>query len=153
MHVREKINNWNIQVQKWLNRCIYQRHDFKSKTKNQLFVFLISAFWHGFYGAYYISFVLWFTQLYMQGLIFNYCKNGQSKLVKIYKACGKLGTYILSFLVQLLFSHNAAFFVVLHGPYCLKLISKLYFAPQIAMFVLIVIFNMVKPPRQAKAKA
>jgi len=71
-------------------------------------------------------------------------------LVQLYKKCGKLGSFVLSFLVQLLFSQSAAFFLVLHGPYCIKIMLKLYFVPQIALIVLIVIFNLVKPPRLPK---
>ena len=151
VHVREKINNWNVQVQKWLGRCIYQRHDFKSKTKNQLFVFLISAFWHGFYAAYYVSFVLWFAQLYLQGLVFTYCKNDNT-LARAYRSAGKLGNFVLSFLVQLLFTNNAAFFLILDGPSCVKLLLKLRFAPQIVLVGLIVLFSFVKAPSQPKLK-
>ena len=54
-HVREKINHWNISVQEWLRKSIYQRSSLSNKTANQLYVFTVSAFWHGFYFAYYIS--------------------------------------------------------------------------------------------------
>lgn len=152
IHVREKINYWNMSVQEWLRKSIYQRANFKSKTTNQIFVFVISAFWHGFYGAYYISFTLWFAQLHLQGLIFKYCKNGRSMLVKIYKKMGVAGTVILSFLVQFLFSHCAASFLILRGYYCIKLLMKIYFMPAVVLFVLITIFSIIRPPREPKGE-
>jgi hypothetical protein len=133
-----------------MRKCIYQRVDFKNKTYNQLFVFVISAFWHGFYGAYYISFTLWFAQLHLQALIFKYCKNGRSILVKIYKKMGIIGTVLLSLLVQFLFSHCAASFLVLQGEYCIKLLFKIYFMPVVVILILIPIFSVIKPPRDPK---
>lgn len=150
IHVREKINFWNISVQEWLRKCIYQRVSFKNKTANQLFVFVVSAFWHGFYAAYYISFALWFAQLYLQGLIFKYCKNGKSILVKVYNRMGKVGTFLLSLLVQFLFSHCGAYFLILRGYYCIKLLNKLWYMPVIVLFILIIVFSVIRPPRDSK---
>ena len=111
---------------------------------------MVSAFWHGFYASYYVTFALWFTQLHMQTLVFKYCKNGKSSLVKIYNKMGVLGYVLLSFLVQVLFSQNAVFFLVLHGPSNWKIVNKLYFIPQIALFALVAIFSFVRPPRDDK---
>lgn len=43
---------WNKRTQRWLQMCIYERSNF-----NQLYVFLVSAFWHGFYPSYYFCFL------------------------------------------------------------------------------------------------
>ncbi|CBK22438.2 uncharacterized protein [Blastocystis hominis] len=43
---------WNKRTQRWLQMCIYERSHF-----NQLYVFLVSAFWHGFYPSYYLCFL------------------------------------------------------------------------------------------------
>jgi hypothetical protein len=37
----------------------------------QLLTFMISAFWHGFYGGYYLSFILWFAQVFVSQLVFK----------------------------------------------------------------------------------
>lgn len=71
-HIRDKISNWNIMVQEWLRKCVYSRSPFKSRMLSQLYVFMVSAFWHGYYIGYYFSFFLWFVQVYVQGLIFKY---------------------------------------------------------------------------------
>ena len=44
---------WNKRTQKWLQMCIYERSNF-----NQFYVFMVSAFWHGFYPSYYLCFGL-----------------------------------------------------------------------------------------------
>lgn len=47
-------DNWNIQTQLWLRRIAYDR----LPTGKTLGVFVLSAFWHGFYPGYYMTFVL-----------------------------------------------------------------------------------------------
>jgi len=153
IHVREKINFWNIAIQEWLRKGIYNRSNIKNKSLSQLYVFSISAFWHGFYFAYYLSMVFWFGQLYLQGLIFKYCRNGRSKLVKLYNKTGKAGFVILSILVQMLFSHCAVYFLILEGYYSYKMMIKLKFLPQIILIVLIAVFSNIRPPRDPKPKS
>ncbi|CAF0827506.1 unnamed protein product [Didymodactylos carnosus] len=45
---------WNMQTALWLRRICYDR----LKKGRTLFVFILSAFWHGFYPGYYFTFVL-----------------------------------------------------------------------------------------------
>jgi lysophospholipid acyltransferase len=74
--VPEKVNSWNIPVQEWLRKCVYERLvDSVSKGKAKLITFMVSAFWHGFYGGYYIAFTLTFLQLYLAGLVFKLTRN------------------------------------------------------------------------------
>ena len=100
-------------VQEWLRKCIYQRSGIKSKSMNQLYVFVVSAFWHGFYVSYYITFVFSFLQLHVQGLVFKHCKNGRSAFVKVYKKLGIVGKVLLSLSVLFLFSHMVGPFLIL----------------------------------------
>ena len=153
IHVREKINFWNIGIQEWLRKSIYNRCNIKSKALSQLYVFIISAVWHGFYLAYYVSFILWFAQLYLQGLIFKYCKNGRAPLVKIYKKTGYIGFIILNILVHMSFNYCAVYFLILEGYYSILMIAKLKFIPHIILFVLIGIFANIRPPRDPKPKS
>lgn len=56
-----KIDNWNISIQRWLKRCFYNRiMSFTqwNQTKTAFAVFAASAFWHGLYPTYYLSFFL-----------------------------------------------------------------------------------------------
>lgn len=100
-HVREKIGRWNIGVQEWLRKSIYLRSPLKNKTANQLYVFTVSAFWHGFYFAYYISEILWFVQLYLQTLAFKYFNAKETLAGKIYEKSGKIGQFLLAAIVSL----------------------------------------------------
>lgn len=108
---------------------------------------MISAFWHGFYPAYYYSFALWFMQLYLQGLIFKYCKNGNSLLVRMYRKGGKVAKVFLSFLVQFSFSHCAVCFLILDNANCWAYFKSVHFIPQMVLLGLTVIFSMVRPPK------
>lgn len=64
---REKIEKWNASVQVWLRNYVYFRifseEEIKKsnakKEKANNVTFLVSALWHGFYPAYYISFLHW----------------------------------------------------------------------------------------------
>lgn len=44
---------WNMQTQLWLRRIAYDR----LSTGKTLGVFVLSAFWHGFYPSYYLTFI------------------------------------------------------------------------------------------------
>jgi len=54
-----RIEKWNITISKWLKDCFYAPLiDIYKLDKNtaSTVVFILSAFWHGFYASYYISF-------------------------------------------------------------------------------------------------
>jgi lysophospholipid acyltransferase 1/2 len=46
-------DSWNIQTSIWLRRICFDR----LPTLKTIGVFVLSAFWHGFYPGFYISFV------------------------------------------------------------------------------------------------
>ena len=57
---RVKIELWNQSVQTWLKKCVYIRvydNNPKNATLATYSTFLVSAFWHGFYFAYYVAFI------------------------------------------------------------------------------------------------
>ncbi|KAJ3330281.1 lysophospholipid acyltransferase [Blyttiomyces sp. JEL0837] len=57
---RDFIGAWNIKTNQWLRNCIYLRmvHEGKSHPAVASFVtFAASAFWHGFYPGYYLTFL------------------------------------------------------------------------------------------------
>ena len=66
-------DNWNIQTQLWLRRICYDR----LHTGKTLGVFVLSAFWHGFYPGYYFCFLLCAFMVY--------AARGVSQLKKIIK--------------------------------------------------------------------
>ena len=150
VHPRDKLNNWNMTVQNWLRKSIYNRSPIKSRALKQLYVFLVSAFWHGFYPAYYISFTLWFAQLHVQNLAYKYFKNGKSALVSLYERSGLLGNIILSNIVMLEWSHLATYFLIQDTASCWNLMKGVYFVPHLLLVAFGVVFSLLPVPREKK---
>lgn len=60
---KNKIDLWNQSVQIWLKKCVFSRimgNDPKKANFAMNVTFMVSAFWHGFYFAYYIAFMQFF---------------------------------------------------------------------------------------------
>jgi len=58
---RDYLGNWNINTNNWLRNYIYLRVTPKGKKpgfRASMATFVTSAFWHGFYPGYYLTFVL-----------------------------------------------------------------------------------------------
>ena len=58
---RDYLGNWNINANHWLRNYVYLRVTPKGKKpgfRASLATFVTSAFWHGFYPGYYMTFVL-----------------------------------------------------------------------------------------------
>lgn len=58
---RAFLENWNLNTNKWLRNYVYLRVTPKGKKpgfRASLATFATSAFWHGFYPGYYLSFIL-----------------------------------------------------------------------------------------------
>ena len=141
MHVRLKIANWNMTVQEWLRRCVYERSTFKSKIQGQLFTFLVSSFWHGYYGGYYISFFLWFSQQYASQLVFKESQNEESPFRKAYIKMGVAGTVLLWISCNFIFSVSGIFFQVLSLSQSMQILHSLYYSPLIIYITVIVVFT------------
>ena len=58
---RAYLENWNINTNTWLRNCVYLRVTPKGRKpgfRASLATFVTSAFWHGFYPGYYLTFIL-----------------------------------------------------------------------------------------------
>ena len=98
----------------WLRRCIYERSPFKNKQISQCYVFMISSFWHGFYGGYYLSFTFWFLQINLATKVFKWVQQNQkNQIVVVYNKLGKIGNIIVWLIVDILFSQNGLYFQIL----------------------------------------
>lgn len=71
-----RIDSWNMSIQKWLKNCFYLPSisilNLSPHRASQL-TFVVSAFWHGFYPTYYISFFAWNFVSETEKLVFK-CK-------------------------------------------------------------------------------
>jgi hypothetical protein len=60
-NTRAYLGNWNINTNNWLRNYVYLRVTPRGKKpgfRASMATFVTSAFWHGFYPGYYLSFVL-----------------------------------------------------------------------------------------------
>ena len=77
---RLRLKSWNMSTQKWLQSTVYDRClESLGSSKAAMLVFLLSAFWHGFYPVWYLCFfgAFWLNEL--QRLAFK----NEAKLKKI----------------------------------------------------------------------
>ena len=54
--IQYALNTWNRGTAYWLKNYVFKRSGFKSKTASMALTRLVSAFWHGFYPGYYLTF-------------------------------------------------------------------------------------------------
>ncbi|KAL2396078.1 Lysophospholipid acyltransferase [Exophiala dermatitidis] len=128
---RAYLDNWNKNTNKWLRNYIYLRVTPKGKKpgfRATLATFLTSAFWHGFYPGYYLTFL-------MGAFIQTVAKNCRryfrpffltpdgSKPTK-YKIYYDIASYIAT---QLAFCFTTAPFVILFFGDSLKVWARVYF--------------------------
>jgi lysophospholipid acyltransferase len=83
--MKTKIDNWNMSVQIFLRRYVYQRiyrqkhveqkHKKKMQAKAQMFTIALSAFWHGIYPSYMLSFMHWFLVVQLSQQIYRIGKS------------------------------------------------------------------------------
>lgn len=143
LHIRDKIKNWNMSVQQWLTRCVYIRYrtpeeyktDKKAQSRGQLIVFAVSAFWHGFYFGYYLSFFFWYCLMQVAGVVFRINRN-RPDLVAKYEATGKVGHIGMWLLVNVTFSYFGSYFQLMGVKSCFASMSHLWFMPEIIVLVL-----------------
>lgn len=149
-----KINSWNIPVQEWLRKGVYERLAL-GKEKAKLVTFFVSAFWHGFYGGYYFAFLLFFLEMYLANLAFKITKDNSHFLVRMYHKFAPLSRYVMLVVITLSFTHGAIYFVVLSSTQCLKILAKLYYLPYITVLILILLahFQLGKMQSAKKLKA
>ena len=146
-NTRAYLGNWNINTNTWLRNYIYLRVTPRGKKpgfRASMATFVTSAFWHGFYPGYYLTFVLAsFVQTVAKSMCGFFCcvdptdcqldfrryfrpffldpKTSQPTSTKIYYD-------IFSYLVtQLAFSFTTAPFVLLTLPASFLVWARVYF--------------------------
>jgi len=130
-NTRAYLGNWNINTNNWLRNYMYLRVTPRGKKpgfRASMATFVTSAFWHGFYPGYYLTFVLAsFVQTVAKNFrryirpFFLDPKTSQPTSTKIYYD-------IFSYLVtQLAFSFTTAPFVLLSLPASFLVWARVYF--------------------------
>ena len=112
-HLRDKVGSWTMAVQEWLRKCVYERLPY-GKQKNQLITFMVSAFWHGFYPGLYISFFLYFLQVFLGGVIYKFSREFKDHwLIQFYNNTQKYSFYFCWFVWNWIIANNSAYFITL----------------------------------------
>lgn len=128
---RAYLDNWNKNTNVWLRNYVYLRVTPKGKKpgfRASLATFATSAFWHGFYPGYYLTFML-------AAFIQTVAKNFRRYIRPFFMSSdGKTPTPskkyydFFSFLAtHIAFCFTTAPFVILSFSDCIKLWSRLYF--------------------------
>lgn len=133
---RAYLGGWNINTNNWLRNYVYLRVTPRGKKpgfRASMATFVTSAFWHGFYPGYYLTFVLAsFVQTaakkcrrYFRPFFLD-PKTSQPTSAKIYY---DIASY---FATQLIFSFTTAPFVLLNLPASFLVWARVYFYAVIA---------------------
>ena len=111
------------------------------QANGQLVVFMVSAFWHGFYGGYYLSFFFWFILIHLSTLVYKITLN--YPIISItYKKTGILGHILLWLLTSSIFNHIGFYFKVLSCKSSLAVMKSLYFIPNIGLILITLIVQL-----------
>ncbi|KAK8031209.1 hypothetical protein PG990_000943 [Apiospora arundinis] len=128
---RAYLENWNMGTNKWLRYYIYLRVTPRNKKpgfRASLATFTTSAFWHGFYPGYYLTFVLAsFVQTaaknarrYLRPFFLNPVTQSPLPSKRYYDIASYFAT-------QLVFCFVTAPFVILRFDDSIKVWSRVYF--------------------------
>ncbi|KAI9881997.1 MAG: hypothetical protein M1823_006284, partial [Watsoniomyces obsoletus] len=131
-NTRAYLENWNINTNHWLRNYVYLRVTPKGKKpgfRASLATFTTSAFWHGFYPGYYLSFIL---ASFLQTVAKNFRRHVRPLFLTPSGSGAPTTTKriydILSFFcTQLAFSFAVAPFILLTFPASFKVWSRVYF--------------------------
>ncbi|KAG8532047.1 uncharacterized protein KY384_003684 [Bacidia gigantensis] len=128
---RAYLENWNMNTNNWLRYYMYLRVTPKGKKpgfRASLATFVTSAFWHGFYPGYYLSFVL---AAFLQTIAKNFRRHVRPFFLTTdgqqptkYKVYYDLMSYIAT---QTAFCFTTAPFVLLTLPDSILVWARVYF--------------------------
>lgn len=88
---RAKVANWNITSANWLRNCVFEPLISLgySKSSSQLITNMVSAFWHGLFPCYYLTFFIMNTMVNIEKIL--YAKGHQIQLGLLYHFFFDLG--------------------------------------------------------------
>ncbi|KAI0215989.1 Lysophospholipid acyltransferase 1 [Lamellibrachia satsuma] len=133
------LDHWNIRTSHWLRYVVYER------VHSTLAVFVFSAFWHGFYGGYYISFMTAALFIsagrHVRRNIRPFFQQGAS-LSMLYDIITVIGTQIM--LAYLTFP-----FVLLEFWLSVEILWGMYFWLHVTTVGIVILFTFIKlqPPK------
>lgn len=143
------VDAWNISTTRWLREVFYDRLPTSCRT---ILVFLISAFWHGFYPGYYIMFLSF--------ALFTAASRVWHKQYRTYFRKSSLSIYLYNLfttiVTNLLINYGQAPFHLLDLWASIHFLSLFYYIPHIVSFGILfiqpIILRYVTRDRQKHQK-
>lgn len=138
---RDALAVWNITTTKWLR---YVSNDRVPKPYKVGATFLLSAFWHGFYPGYYITF--------MTGLLFTLASRTARKCLRYRFADDKYSLIFYHFLTwiitRLMIAYLSFPFILLNFYDSIKVYQSLYWFGHVVAIFLYILLPLMFPPQQ-----
>jgi hypothetical protein len=107
---------------------------------------MVSAFWHGYYIGYYVTFSLYFLQIYAGNLIYKFSRtNPKHQIILFYKKTGNVGYYVSWIIWSWIFVNNSVYFPALSGHTAWLILSGMKFANPMFLVTLIILFHVITP--------
>ncbi|KAJ1921890.1 Lysophospholipid acyltransferase [Mycoemilia scoparia] len=164
---KEAVDSWNIGTNTWLRNYIYLRllpKQGKSSSRAALVTFIASAFWHGFYPGYYMTFFIGAMgsnagRLLRRNLrplvVLN--SGNDTKTAGRRKTITKQVYDVLGWFISLLvLNMYGSAFILLDFTKSVLAWQSLYFIPELGIMVILVAFQFLNVgkylPRPSKQK-
>ncbi|THD26162.1 Lysophospholipid acyltransferase 2 [Fasciola hepatica] len=146
LSLKHVIDSWNISTTRWLREAFYDRLPRSCRTP---LVFIISAFWHGFYPGYY--------QMFLTFALFTIVSRMWHRTMRPYcrpnRACAQVYDLFTIFITNVAINYAQAPFHLLDWSASLKFWSVFYFVPHaIAISLLLIRFVQPRLARSVRAR-
>lgn len=141
---KQLVDNWNISTLRWLRRISFDR---VRPDLRIVSTFLLSAWWHGFFPAYYI--------LFMQGALLTIASKRIRRCVRdpCINVIGQFGYNILTTIVSRFFSIYVCFpWVYIWAEVPLRIYGQMYWFGHILMIAAMTVIPAVMPPPKSVHK-
>ncbi|XP_071814801.1 lysophospholipid acyltransferase 7-like isoform X2 [Apostichopus japonicus] len=136
---RDAMRGWNMTVQWWLKNHVFIR--FPIKPLSTLVTMLVSAYWHGIYGSYYLSLLTVPIILIAEDLMMKAFRTEENKVTYDW----------FNWLFRMRgFEYLSIAFLVLTGAALWTYWSSIYFIGHILTFTFIAVGSLYRPKKKTK---
>nr|CAH8845882.1 unnamed protein product [Trichobilharzia regenti] len=131
--LKDVVDAWNISTTRWLRETFYDRLPTAYRT---ILVFIISAFWHGFYPGYYIMFLSFALFTTVSRIWRRHCRVYFRKTPLCIHAYDIFTMIITNFIIN----YGQAPFHLLDFYASIKFLSLFYFIPHLIAFIILIAY-------------
>ncbi|CAH8845923.1 unnamed protein product [Trichobilharzia szidati] len=131
--LKDVVDAWNISTTRWLRETFYDRLPTAYRT---ILVFIISAFWHGFYPGYYIMFLSFALFTTVSRIWRRHCRVYFRKTPLSIHFYDIFTMIITNFIIN----YGQAPFHLLDFYASVKFLSLFYFIPHLIAFIILIAY-------------